>query len=232
MFGSEGYTLLLPENWLTRDPVEYEKYASIVMRIGKAWNGNVFAGAAYTLYPGSRRPRSTGLAYIEGNVVNACEKVFPSKAVGERGRLEPGRLLDPVNVGSARIACIVCVDIFYPEVARAHALRGATILYNPASIPTNRVNLWRSVLATRAVENTVYTIGVNSVGIVYPDGRLTGGGSTAYSPIGEAVQAKIHGPLRLLELDPKLVDTARERWAFYEDLAGGLAPRIFPGTSS
>ncbi len=217
--GSRGYILFLPENWLSNDPLDPGSYEEAVERVGRAWRGPVFAGLAYVREHDAIR--SVGLAWLDGRVERVCEKIFPSKAVGERGRLAPGRPLGPFNVGGLRVSCIACVDIFYPEVARWHVARGAQLLYNPASIPFDRVLLWRSVLSTRAAENTVYVLGVNNSGSIYPDSRVTGGGSSLYAPDGSRVIARLQGPLLVSLLDTAMIDRVRGRWAFYEDLASG-----------
>lgn len=217
--GNEGYVLFLPENWISSGPVDLELYSEYVKRIGIAWGGPVFAGLAYVIE--NQNVKSIGLAWIEGRVVRVCEKIFPSKAVGERGKILPGRPIGPFNVKGLNVSCIACVDIFYPEVARWHVQRGAQLLYNPASIPLDRVELWHSILSTRAAENTVYVLGVNNSGSMYPDGRVTGGGSGLYGPDGARVPARPFGQLLLVDLDPSKLEAIRDRWAFYEDLSSG-----------
>ena len=217
--GEKGYVLFLPENWISGGPVSLSLYSEFVEKIGKAWGGPVFAGLSYVVEGGE--VKSVGLAWLGNRVVRVCEKIFPSKAVGERGKLSPGKPLGPFEVNGLRVACIACVDIFYPEVARRHVLRGAQLLYNPASIPLDRVGLWHSILSARAAENTVYVLGVNNSGTVYPDGRVTGGGSGLYGPDGARVPGRLHGRLVLVDVDTSKIGVVRERWAFYEDLSSG-----------
>ena len=223
--------MLINENWLSRSPIPLEDYEYAVEVLGREWPGPVLAGSNYVMdRDGSIR--SVGLALLGGSITRICEKVFPSMAVGERGRIRAGRLLRPIEVNGWRIACVVCVDIFYPEIARFHTINGAEVIYNPASITSDRVGLWRSVLLTRAAENTVYTVGVNGVGNVYPDGRITLGGSAVFAPNGVMIGS--HGMIegiRFFSISRELIERIRERWAFHRDLTGSLA-RIYSDLDS
>jgi len=214
----------LPENWIGRDPVDEALYASLLEEIYKHTGLDVLGGLAYI--DTGEGVASRGLAVIGGRVTWLCEKVFPSKAVGERGTIAPGRPGLVVEVAGVPLGCVACVDVFYPELSRRLAMRGAALIYNPSLIPTDRVGLWHSVLAARASENTVFTAGVNAGGVPYPDGRITGGGSRVYSPRGfrlggDLVRGGVYYEISLEELA-----VARERWAFYEDLVGGRVAEV------
>ncbi|MCE4629915.1 MAG: carbon-nitrogen hydrolase family protein [Desulfurococcales archaeon] len=212
--------VFLPENWLSREPIDEHVYLDIVDNLYKTFGYTIFVGLSYINLGGSVRSR--GYAVVDGKVEVVCEKVFPSKAVGERGRIksgEPGRVVD---VHGVKIGCIACVDIFYPELSRRLVVRGAQILYNPAAIPSDRLELWWSILRSRAAENIAYTVGVNSVGVEYPDGRFTGGGSRVYSPSGIMLEPVVENGVLLYEIDLSELDRVRERWAFRDDLESGL----------
>ncbi|MCE4624444.1 MAG: carbon-nitrogen hydrolase family protein [Desulfurococcales archaeon] len=219
--------LFINENWLSREPVNIEDYEYSVERLSSAFSGDIFAGINY-VRDRDGVVRSVGLALVNGRIVRSCEKIFPSTAVGERGRVQGGRLLKPISSSGWRISCVACVDIFYPELSRIYALNGAELIFNPASIPSDRIDLWHAVLRTRASENTVYTVGVNSVGYVYPDGRLTLGGSVIYAPNAALVgQAGTREAIEEFTLHRQVIQRIRERWAFYSDLSGPIRRRIF-----
>ncbi len=220
----EDAILALPENWITPSPVPLEVYSSALEAVGKAWRGPVLGGLSYV--ERGESVVSMGLAWVDGGIVEVCEKLFPSRAVGERGRISPGAPHAPLEVSGVRIGCIACVDIFYPEVARRLTLQGAEILYNPAAIPVDRLDLWHSTLTARAAENTVFALGANSAGNTYPDSRLTGGGSIMVAPDGRRVPATLRGPLKVFRFDRERLEAARRRWAFYEDLVEGRVDLI------
>jgi omega-amidase len=209
---------LLPENWLAASPVSLSEYRASAVALASRMGAYVVAGAQYVDLGG--RVKSVGVgASPEGDTVLLCEKVFPSRSVGERGRIAPGRIVGPAELPPGlTVGCLACVDAYYPELARYHALRGAMLLVNPASIPENRVAGWNAVLSARAAENSVFVAGANKTGTRYPDGRLTGGRSGVYSPTGEAVA--LLGPepgVLTVTLDLSMYDTVEARRGFRRD---------------
>ncbi len=212
-----GDIVFLPENWLSGRPIDVSAFERVVFELYELLGSSVAGGLQYVVDVDGV-VRSVGLAVIDGSLVRVCEKMHPSKATGERGRVEPGRLVGPFSVKGWVVGCVACVDIFYPEVSRALVARGAQVIYNPASIPGNRVELWRSAVRVRGVENVVYSIGVNATGNVYPDGRVTTGGSVAYSPWGKTILSLHDQPsASTVELNVERIREAMERWAFRED---------------
>jgi len=61
-----------------------------------------------------------------------------------------------------KICPLICYDLRFPIWSRNN--EGYDLLIYIASWPTPRINAWTSLLAGRAIENQVYTIGVNRVG--------------------------------------------------------------------
>ncbi len=213
---SQADLVLFSENWLSRKPLSIDIIYRVADTLSKLLH-MYSIGIHYII--DDNKIKSAGYL-VEGNrVTRICEKIFPSLAVNERGHVEGGSYHGPFTVKGWKIGCIACVDIFYPEISRLHTLDGADILYNPASIPANRIDLWHSILRARAAENTVYTVGVNGTGFQYPDGRITAGGSAVFAPDGTVTGkcgAKECVSLFTLTIDN--IHNARSRWAFYNDL--------------
>ncbi len=182
--GVRADLVLLPENWLAPRPIPLSEYVEASTALASMIGAPVLAGSQYVVVDGGVQSLGV-LAFPDGSYEVVCGKAFPSASIGERGRISPAPLGRTFEVSGATFACIVCVDIYYPEISRYLALRGADVIVNPASIPWNRVWSWRAVLSSRAVENVVYTVGVNKTGTPYPDGRVTGGHSAVYAPDGE-----------------------------------------------
>ncbi len=212
-----GDLVVFPENWVSAEPLDVREFEFLVGRLYEVFESNVAGGLQYVVdFDG--KVRSVGLAFIEGSPVRVCEKIYPSRAVGERGRVEPGRLRGVFKVKGWTLGCVACVDIFYPEISRMLAALGASVIYNPASIPDNRIGLWHSALRVRASENIAYTIGVNAVGNKYPDGRIAGGSSAIYSPLGKILASLGPGMgASTVTLDSEKLGEALDRWAFKED---------------
>jgi predicted amidohydrolase len=83
-----------------------------------------------------------------------------------------------------RFGIMICFDWLFPEAARTLALRGADVILHPA----NLVLPWcQRAMFARAVENRVFTVTANRVGIER-NGEETNvftGGSVVVSPQGE-----------------------------------------------
>ncbi len=214
--------LFFPENWLSRKPIFLEDYYYVGDMLSR-YAPIVFVGLSYVWV--ERDVLSLGIASVEGKHRVVCEKVFPSKTVGERDLIISGRYRPPIQIDEFwKVGCVACVDVFYPEISRLLVIDGANIIYNPASIPLDRIDLWHSVLKTRASENIVFTIGVNSVGNVYPDGRLTPGQSIIISPGSKNVEVtRSSSTVYITSLNRSEILEQRKRWAFYDDLVDKLS---------
>ena len=85
----------------------------------------------------------------------------------------------------ARIGLTVCYDIFFPELAKLEALRGAQILVNISAAPTTSWPSFEKIMPARAIENGVFLVYVNMVGV--HGGLVFSGGSTLVDPRGEVI---------------------------------------------
>jgi predicted amidohydrolase len=75
---------------------------------------------------------------------------------------------------------IICYDLRFPEAVRPWFKSGLDLLCVPARWPRVRDDLWQALLRARAIENQCFVIGVDSRDV-------EGGGSYAYSPLGEPI---------------------------------------------
>jgi predicted amidohydrolase len=105
----------------------------------------------------------------------------------ERHYFVPGREVNVFDTDLGRLAISICYDNYFPEVARAAALRGAEILVGVFNIP-DRAD-WRDRLgalaSVRAYENMNHVAFVNRVGT---DADVAYGGESAIaSPPGRVI---------------------------------------------
>ncbi|NLY66284.1 MAG: carbon-nitrogen hydrolase [Tissierellia bacterium] len=68
------------------------------------------------------------------------------------------------NTKYGKIGIMICYDAGFPEVARALCLGGAEIIFIPAAWRIQDVDMWDLNVAQRALENILFTVGVNRVG--------------------------------------------------------------------
>jgi predicted amidohydrolase len=105
----------------------------------------------------------------------------------ERHYFVTGREINVFDTDLGRLAISICYDNYFPEVARAAALRGAEILVGVFNIP-DRAD-WRDRLgalaSVRAYENMNHVVFVNRVGA--DAGVPYGGESAIASPPGRVI---------------------------------------------
>jgi len=102
----------------------------------------------------------------------------------EKKKLRGGSDCSVIDLPFARVGCVMCNDIFYPEVARCLALQGVEIIFCPSVIGGLGIRGMETVIRARAVENQVYMVNANGIPLEaseeYPD--LEMGNSGIYGP--------------------------------------------------
>ncbi|MEM2265922.1 MAG: carbon-nitrogen hydrolase family protein [Candidatus Hadarchaeales archaeon] len=210
----------LPENWLGGEVLEEKEWKGILEILAEmSRNGrfSLLTGGTY-LREGKKILSKCYALNNEGKTVGRFDKLFPSKSTGERSFLSRGEVFGPLRLAGTKVGVVICVDALYPEICRALCSRGAQLLLNPSNIPENRVETWKHVGVTRALENGVFFAFVNNTGSHYPDGRRVVGHSFVVSPKGELLmEAGEEETVLKVELDFSLLKEARSRWPFLED---------------
>lgn len=71
-----------------------------------------------------------------------------------------------VDTAIGKLACCASEEILFPEITRAHALRGAEIILHPTSeVSSPEMTPKEIARRARALENLVYVVSANSAGI-------------------------------------------------------------------
>lgn len=118
-----------------------------------------------------------GLLERDGDrLFNACVLVGPGGVIGSYRKvhlpfLGVDRFADPGDrpfavheVKGVRVGMHICYDGSFPETARVLTLLGADLLVLPTNWPTHSECAAEHMIASRAMENTVYAMAVNRVG--------------------------------------------------------------------
>ena len=118
-----------------------------------------------------------GFLESDGNrLFNACVLIGPNGPVATYRKIhlpylgvdmfvDPGdRPFAVYDAGGLRVGMHICYDGGFPEVGRILALLGADLLVLPTNWPTHSECAAEHMIATRAMENTVYAMAVNRVG--------------------------------------------------------------------
>lgn len=146
----------------------------------------------------------------------------------ERVFFAGGRAAAVVPGAHAKIGLTVCYDIFFPELAKLESMMGAQVLVNLSASPTTSRHSFDMVLPARAVENGVFMVFVNMVGV---HGSLVfSGGSRVLNPRGEVV-AQAHDLKEHVveaEIDLNEVPIARR----FRPLARDVRPEVLEALES
>jgi predicted amidohydrolase len=135
--------------------------------------------------PDAERPLNT-LVLADGDAEVAYRKIHLYDSFGYQesttisaGPIEPAR----TDVRGFPVGLMTCYDLRFPELARALTVAGAEALLVPAAwvAGERKVEHWRTLLRARAIENTVWVVGVGQ-----PGPRYTGH-SIVVSPDGDVV---------------------------------------------
>jgi predicted amidohydrolase len=104
------------------------------------------------------------------------------------------------------VGLMTCYDLRFPELARRLVDGGAELILVPAAwvAGPRKVDHWTTLLRARAIENTVYVVGVGQ-----PAPRYAGH-SMVVGPLGDVVvEAGDDAEILTAELDPAAVAEAR-----------------------
>ena len=144
------------------------------------------------------------------------------KGFWEKFYFRPGNSGFPVfDTAVGKVGVYICYDRHFPEGWRALGLNGAEIVFNPSATSRGLSNyLWKLEQPAAAVANEYYVGAINRVGIEDLGDDDFYGTSYFVNPEGEFVDgtASSHdAELIVRDLDMSLLETVRDRWAFYRD---------------
>lgn len=159
----------------------------------------------------------------KGDIVGRYRKVHVPQIPlwEERSYFNPGDAFPVFQTRYASIGVQLCWDIFFPEVSRILALKGAQIIFTPtASAFYESHDKWERAAMASAHANGIFIIRVNRVGKEKKQEFY--GRSFCVSPYGDL----LGGPggssegVVLAEVDLNEIKRARSIWPFFRDRKG------------
>ncbi|HEY1689909.1 MAG TPA: carbon-nitrogen hydrolase family protein [Solirubrobacteraceae bacterium] len=130
-----------------------------------------------------------GRVYRESEVEEPGEEIILSETAAE-------------GASGVPLGLTICYDLRFPELFRILALRGASIVTLPSAFtrPTTRDH-WEILVRARAIENQVFMIAANQVGL-HPGNHESGGRSMIVDPWGAILAEAPPEPCHIVaELD-------------------------------
>lgn len=110
----------------------------------------------------------------EGKLVAQYSKthLFDTPEFRESDFVNPGDSLTVAKTPYAKIGMSICYDIRFPELFRTLTLKGAEIVFCPAAFPVAEPSPgedhWQICTRAAALQNMVYVVAVNQIGIKDP----------------------------------------------------------------
>ncbi|GAA4857500.1 carbon-nitrogen family hydrolase [Paenibacillus vulneris] len=152
----------------------------------------------------------------EGKPVADYSKIHLFRLMDEEKYLKEGGRIGQLQLDGVPAGMMICYDIRFPELSRKLALGGAQILFVPAEWPNPRLHHWRTLLTARAIENQMFVVSCNRVGISGTTEFF--GHSMVIDPWGEIlVEGGESEAVLRAEIDLELVSQVRNKIPVFED---------------
>ncbi len=152
----------------------------------------------------------------KGELVAIYDKIHLIRLMEEDKYFIRGKKRCLFDLDGIKAACVICYDIRFPELARRLALEGAKVLFVSSEWPKERIEHWRILLLSRAIENQMYVVACNRCGS--SAGTTFGGHSMIIDPLGSILyEAGEEEALGTAEIDITKVDEVRKFLPVFED---------------
>ena len=182
--------LILPEMFTTayilqptnqKDTIiQLEKTVDKLKEIGKTYNVAITGSTPW--FEDSKFYNRSLL--IDGDTISYYDKIHLYTPVGEHHEYAPGDVAVDFVLKGVKIRPLICYDLRFPYLAMTGT--AYDLLIYVANWPIPRIKHWNALLKARAIENQVYTIGVNRTG--GDENKITYCGSSAvYQFDGEEI---------------------------------------------
>ena len=115
-------------------------------------------------------------------------------------------------------ALAICYDLRFPELFRRYAVNGAKLTFLPSEWPHPRLAHFQTLVRARAIENQMFMVAVNRVGIDEDTQTHFWGHSMVVDPWGETMlELGENEGVYTVEIDLALADTVRQRIPILQD---------------
>jgi omega-amidase len=153
----------------------------------------------------------------QGKILNTYRKIHPFSYSKEDVYFGKGKETETTKVKGLKIGLSICYDLRFPELYRLYAKEKVHLIIDIANWPDTRIEHWRTLLKSRAIENQCYVVGVNRVG---NDPKLHYNGfSSAFDPMGnEIVAVENEEKIITTGIDKAYVNEVRKKLPFLEDM--------------
>lgn len=215
---------LLPEMSFTGFSMNTEKtkesdFKTVNRMLGYAKKYHTAIGFGWVKDCGEKSENHYTIVDREGRIVSDYAKIHPFSFSGEDKKFQGGKKIDVFELNGIKFSTFICYDLRFPEIFQI-ASKEAHVILVPANWPKKRSEHWKCLLRARAIENQVYIIAVNCVGVI--GGVTYSGDSGIINPNGE-IMLELSGQENLLEYQlSDDVDIFRNSFQVKNDRKEGL----------
>ena len=134
-----------------------------------------------------------------GNILDDYSKIHPFTFANEDAFFDAGSKLCIVDFYNSKVGLTICYDLRFPELYSSLASK-CDLVINIANWPLKRIDHWNTLLKARAIENQIFVIGVNRIG-------LDGNGleyiesSKIFNANGEELKFEKYENIKIYDLD-------------------------------
>ncbi|WP_257347299.1 nitrilase-related carbon-nitrogen hydrolase [Pseudalkalibacillus decolorationis] len=139
----------------------------------------------------------------------------------EKEIFTPGeRVYNAIDTSKGKIGVLICADIEFPEPSRILALQGVELIIVPSVWSYGAETRWDIQLPARALDNSVYILGVNTVN----EGSC--GKSKLVAPNGEVLceASRSEQSILIHDVDFSIIPDVRKEVPYLKDLDKKLLP--------
>lgn len=115
--------------------------------------------APYLVRSGNRLYNQATVIDRKGTVAGFYRKVQPTAE--EARHVTPGNTFPVFDLDCGRIAVMICMDIYFPEIPRIYAFKGAEILFWPTISHGPTQEALRTQVTARALDNSLIVVESN-----------------------------------------------------------------------
>jgi predicted amidohydrolase len=163
------------------------------------------------------RPRNSAIVIGKtGEILANYAKMHLFSPAHEEEKFSPGAELGIFSLGPLKCGIAICYDLRFPSLFQIYADQGVQAVFVPAAWPKSRIRYWEMFLTSRAAENQMYLIGVNTTGTTAVDDYS--GSSMTINPDGTIIsRANDAEQLLFSDLDPDRVAAIRNAFPVSQD---------------
>jgi omega-amidase len=216
--------IVLPELWSTGydlaslddiADVEAENSIAFLSKLAKKYHVNLVAGSVAK--KSDQGLTNTMLVFDRnGKLEKEYSKAHLFRLMNEEKYLVQGNEDGLFQLENEKCAGVICYDIRFPEWIRTHMLDNTKVLFVVAEWPKQRIDHWRALLISRAIENQCFVVACNRVGSD-PNNEF-GGHSIIVGPWGEVIAEAENDEMILYgEVDVAEVDKVRKTIPIFSD---------------